>query len=193
MLQDDEPSVVVRLWLAVVMVSVFGTMATDALHVELGIPYAASTTFYAAALAAIFTVWSRTENTLSIHSITTRRRELFYWATVLTTFALGTAVGDLTAVTMHLGCFSSGVLFGVLIAIPALAHWRFRLPAIPAFWFAYVLTRPLGASFADWAGVSHARNGLGVGTLEVSLVLLVAITGLAAYLANTQTAAGGES
>jgi uncharacterized membrane-anchored protein len=110
-------------WTAVVMVAVFGTMAADGLHVELGVPYAVSTPFFAVALAVIFVLWYRTEKTLSIHSIYTRPREMFYWATVLATFALGTAAGDLTATTLHLGYLGSGILFTAVIAIPAVAYW----------------------------------------------------------------------
>ncbi|WP_042384186.1 COG4705 family protein [Streptacidiphilus melanogenes] len=170
-------------WFAVVMVSVFGTMAADVLHVQLGIPYIVSTGFFAVVLAAILGLWYATEKTLSIHSITTRRRELFYWATVLTTFALGTATGDMTASTLKLGYFSSGVLFAVLIAIPTVGHWKLGLNAIFAFWFAYIVTRPLGASFADWMGVSHSRGGLDWGTGPVSLVLAAVIAVLVGYLA----------
>ncbi len=173
-------------WTTVVMVAIFGTMAADGLHVELGVPYVASSAFYVVALAAVFGTWYRMEGTLSIHSISTRRRELFYWAAVLATFALGTAVGDFTAITLHLGYFSSGVLFVALIAVPAIAHWRFRLNPILAFWTAYVVTRPLGASFADWLGVTRARGGLGYGTLRISLVLLVAIAACVAYLTANQ-------
>jgi uncharacterized membrane-anchored protein len=162
-------------WLAVVMVSVFGTMAADVAHIVLGVPYFASTAVFAIALAGVFLVWHRVEKTLSIHSIVTRRRELFYWAAVLTTFALGTAAGDMTAVTLHLGYLASGIFFAVAIAIPAIAYRWMRLGAIPAFWFAYILTRPLGASFADWMGVSTARGGLAWGTGLVSLGLLVLI------------------
>ncbi|MGW7004115.1 COG4705 family protein [Streptomyces sp. NPDC054933] len=170
-------------WLAIVMVSVFGTMAADVLHVGLGVPYFASTAFYVVVLAAVFAAWYASEKTLSIHSIHTRRREAFYWATVMATFALGTAAGDMTAVNMHLGFFSSGVMFAVLIAIPALAYWRFGLNEIFAFWFAYIVTRPLGASFADWMGVPHSRGGLGVGTGPVSLALAVVIAVFVGYLA----------
>jgi uncharacterized membrane-anchored protein len=173
-------------WAAVVMVSVFGTMAADVLHVGLGVPYVASTAFFVVALAAVFVVWYASEKTLSIHSIVTWRRELFYWATVMTTFALGTAAGDMTAVTMHLGYFASGVMFAVLIAIPALAYSRFALNGILAFWCAYVLTRPLGASFADWMGVSHGRGGLALGTGPVSLALGVVILALVGYLSVTR-------
>jgi uncharacterized membrane-anchored protein len=173
-------------WFAVVMVSVFGTMTADAVHIGLGIPYLVSTVFFVVALAVVFALWYASERTLSIHSIRTRRRELFYWATVLTTFALGTAVGDMTAVTLHLGYLASGILFAVLMAIPAVAHWRLGLGAVPAFWLAYIVTRPLGASFADWGGVSHARGGLDLGTGTVSLALTVLIVGFVGYLAVTR-------
>jgi uncharacterized membrane-anchored protein len=170
-------------WLAVVMVSVFGTMAADVLHAGLGILYLVSTAFFVVALTVILVAWYASEKTISIHSIHTRRRELFYWATVMATFALGTAAGDLTAITLHLGYFSSGVMFAVLFAIPALAYWRFGLNEIFAFWFAYIVTRPFGASFADWVGVSHARGGLGLGTGPVSLGLAIVILGFVGYLA----------
>jgi len=157
-------------WLTVIMVSIFRTMAADVLHVGLGIPYVASTSFFAAALAVILGVWYMSERTLSIHSIFTRRREFFYWATILTTFALGTAAGDMTASTMHLGYFKSGLVFAVLIALPALGYWLLRINEIFAFWFAYIITRPLGATFADWIGVPSTGGGLGIGTGVVSLV-----------------------
>ncbi|WP_199178668.1 COG4705 family protein [Acidimangrovimonas sediminis] len=173
-------------WLAVVMVSVFGTMAADVLHVGLGVPYVVSTPFFAAALAVILWLWHRTEGTLAIHSIRSRRREVFYWATVLATFALGTAAGDMTATSLHLGYLDSGVLFAALIVLPALAYWQFGLPEVPAFWTAYILTRPLGASFADWMGVNHERGGLDWGTGPVSLGLFVLILLFVGYLARTR-------
>jgi uncharacterized membrane-anchored protein len=169
-------------WLAVAMVSVFGTMAADVAHVGLGVPYLASTAFFLVALAAIFFGWHRSEKTLSIHSITTRRRESFYWATVLATFALGTAAGDLTAKTLMLGYLPSAVVFGVVIVVPLVAHKRFRLNAIAAFWFAYVVTRPLGASFADWFALPRDASGLGWGSGPITLVLTIAIVGLVGYL-----------
>ena len=172
-------------WLAVAMVGVFGTMAADALHVGLGVPYIASTVFYAVVLAVVFRAWYVSEGTLSIHSIRTPRREMFYWAAVLATFALGTAAGDLTAVTFGLGFFASGLLFAAVIAIPALGYWRFGMNSILAFWFAYVVTRPLGASFADWLAVSPERGGLGIGTGPVSFVLAAMIAGFVAYLSVT--------
>lgn len=173
-------------WLAVAMVGVFGTMAADVLHVGLGVPYGVSTGLFAAALTAIFWLWSHTEHTLSIHSISTTRRELFYWATVVTTFALGTAVGDLTAVTFHLGYLTSAVLFVAAILVPALGRWRWHLNAVFGFWFAYILTRPLGASLADWAGVSHVRGGLNLGPGPVGLTLAILIIGSVTYLTATE-------
>lgn len=175
-----------RYWLAVAMVGVFGTMCADVLHVGLGIPYVVSTTFYAIVLAVVFRTWYRIEGTLSIHSITTERRELFYWAAVLATFALGTAAGDLTAVTFGLGFFASGLLFAAIIAVPALGYFRFGMNSILAFWFAYVVTRPLGASFADWLAVSSARGGLALGTGPVSFVLAAMIAGLVWFLTATR-------
>jgi uncharacterized membrane-anchored protein len=174
-----------RYWLAVAMVGVFGTMCADVLHVGLGIPYIVSTVFYAIVLAVVFRTWYRTEGTLSIHSITTERREAFYWAAVLATFALGTAAGDLTAVTFGFGFFGSGLLFAAIIAIPALGYFRFGMNSILAFWFAYVVTRPLGASFADWLAVSSARGGLALGTGPVSFVLAAAIAMFVAFLTST--------
>ncbi|MGK4581817.1 COG4705 family protein [Kitasatospora sp. HPMI-4] len=170
-------------WTTIVMVSVFGTMAADVLHVALGVPYLVSAPFFLLALAVVFGVWYATERTLSIHSIRTRRREVFYWATVLATFALGTAVGDLTATTMNLGYLGSGIMFAVLIAVPAAAHRWLRLGAVPSFWIAYVLTRPLGASFADWMAVSHERGGLDLGLGPVTAVWTAAILALVGYLA----------
>jgi uncharacterized membrane-anchored protein len=172
-------------WSVVVMVSVFGTTAADALHILVGIPYIISTTFYLIVLVIIFICWYRSEKTLSIHSVFTRRREMFYWATVLATFALGTAAGDTTATTLHLGYFSSGLLFAGLIAIPALAHWWFNISEIFTFWFAYILTRPLGASFADWMAVPHRQGGLGFGTGPTSLGLFILVIIFVGYLAIT--------
>jgi uncharacterized membrane-anchored protein len=172
-------------WFAVVMVSIFGTMEADVLHIQFGIPYIATTIFFGCVLALIFIVWYACEKTLSIHSIFTTRREVFYWATVLITFALGTALGDLTATTLNLGFFSSGILFVILFSIPAIGHWKFNLNPILAFWTAYVLTRPLGASFADWFGVSQARGGLDFGPGKVSLVLTALIVILVAYVSAT--------
>jgi uncharacterized membrane-anchored protein len=173
-------------WLAVVMVGVFGTMAADVLHVGFGVPYLVSTALYAVLLAAVYFAWQRTERTLSIHSIDTFRREAFYWAAVVATFALGTAAGDMTAVTLHLGYFFSIVLFAVVILVPASGYRWFNWNPIFAFWFAYVVTRPLGASIADWLGKPKDVGGLGVGDGVVSVVLAVLIIGLVGYLAVTR-------
>jgi uncharacterized membrane-anchored protein len=168
-------------WLAVVMVAIFGTMAADVLHVVLHIPYVVTTVGFATALALVFTTWYLTERTLSIHTIYPGRRELFYWATVMATFALGTAAGDMTASTLGLGYFASVVLFAILIAVPAVGYARFGFNEIAAFWFAYVVTRPLGASVADWLGKPYL-GGLGLGDARVALVLTVAIIGFVAFL-----------
>jgi uncharacterized membrane-anchored protein len=173
-------------WLAVLMVAIFGTMGADVLHIVLGVSYLHSSIFFASALAVIFASWYAVEKTLSIHSIFTPRRELFYWATVMTTFALGTALGDLMAVTARLGYLGAGILFIVLFAMPALAYKLLGLNAIAAFWWAYVLTRPLGASFADWFGKPTSITGLGFGDGPVCLVLSILIVGFVAYLAITR-------
>jgi uncharacterized membrane-anchored protein len=179
-------------WLAVAMVAVFGTMGADVVHIGLGVPYAVSTVFFALCLTVIFAVWYATERTLSIHSIYTPRRELFYWATVMATFALGTAAGDMTASTMGLGYFTSGVMFAVLFALPALGYRLINLDPILAFWTAYVLTRPFGASFADWAGKATSLSGLGLGTGAVSVVLTIVIVILVSYLMVRQKDIGDK-
>jgi len=172
-------------WLTAVMVAIFGTMAADVVHIVLGIPYIVSTVFFALALGVIFLCWFLSEKTLSIHSIYTLRRELFYWAAIMATFALGTAAGDMTASTLGLGYFTSGLLFTALFLLPALGYWRFRLNAIFAFWFAYIMTRPLGASFADWFGKPQSFSGLGLGTGLISLILGVLIVAFVGYLTIT--------
>jgi uncharacterized membrane-anchored protein len=173
-------------WFAVTMVAVFGTMAADAVHIELGVPYALSAAMCAVGLTVIFGAWYLAEGTLSIHSIDTRRRELFYWAAVLATFAMGTAVGDLTAYTLHLGFLASGLLFTVVFAIPFVARRLAGLGEVVAFWFAYIITRPLGASYADWLGVPKSLGGLDYGRGTVAVVLTLAIIALVAYFAVTR-------
>lgn len=169
-------------WLAIVLVAVFGTMVADVLHVVLDVPYAASTAALAALLAVVFLAWHRVEGTLSIHSIDTRRRELFYWAAVMATFALGTAAGDLTAGTLGLGYPASAALFALAMAVPAVG-WRWLgWNSVASFWSAYVITRPLGASIADALGKS-ALGGLGLGDGRVSVALSIAMAVLVAYLA----------
>jgi uncharacterized membrane-anchored protein len=159
-------------------------MAADVLHVEFGVPYVASAAGFAIVLAIVFAIWHRSEGTLSIHSITTARRETFYWLAVLATFAMGTATGDLTAYTANLGFLSSGLIFAGAFLVPAVA-WRFLgLQPILAFWTAYVLTRPLGASFADWMGKARSAGGLGWGDGSVAGVLFVLIAALVAYVST---------
>jgi uncharacterized membrane-anchored protein len=162
-------------WLTVVLVSIFGTMVADVLHIFVGIPYLASTIGFGVALAVILLLWNRNEGTLSIHSVSTRRRETFYWATVLATFALGTAAGDLAASSFGLGYLLSGVAFSVVFALPFVLRQGGRLGEVASFWTAYIITRPLGASFADWMGVSRDRGGLNWGTGWVSLVIAIVV------------------
>jgi uncharacterized membrane-anchored protein len=180
-------------WLAVTMVAVFGTMTADVTHIEFGVPYIVSTVIFAITLAIIFAAWYQVEGTLSFHSIHTRRREAFYWVAVLATFAMGTAIGDFTAYAAHLGFFSSGLLFTVVFALPAIGYWLFKLNAVLAFWLAYILTRPIGASFADWTGKPHSFGGLNFGDGPVAFVLATFIIALVLYLSlsskDTQAAA----
>jgi uncharacterized membrane-anchored protein len=159
-------------WSAVMMVAVFGTMAADMVHKDFGVPYAVTTGVGVVAVALTFWRWHRVEGSLAIHSITTRRRETFYWSAVSFTFALGTAAGDLTASGLHFGFAGSIVFFGIAFAVPALAHWRFRLNGIVAFWWAYIITRPLGASVADWLSKPHKAGALGYGDGPVAALLL---------------------
>lgn len=168
-------------WLVVIMVSIFGTTAADVIRVGLGIPYMASTFFFVIMLAAVLLTWYVKEKSLSIHSINTRRREVFYWLTVLTTFALGTSAGDLTASSLHLGYLASGIMFFALMLIPAVCYWLFNMKEVMAFWFAYILTRPVGASFADWFSAAHANGGVGYSKGAVSLVLFIAIVILVVF------------
>jgi uncharacterized membrane-anchored protein len=168
-------------WFAVMMVAVFGTMAADGIRDGAGVPYSVTTPVFAAITAAIFVVWRRREGTLSIHSIDTPRRERFYWAAVLSTFALGTAAGDLTAYQLRLGFWSSAVLFAFVIAIPALLWARGQMNPIFAFWFAYIVTRPLGASFADGFSKPTAQ-GLDLGDGVVSAIALIVFVAMVAYV-----------
>src|ERR1700730_15307078 len=151
------------------MVGVFGTMCADVLHVGFGVPYIASSVLYGVALVAVFVAWQRTERTLSIHSINTPRREAFYWAAVVATFATGTALGDFNAYTLNLGYFTSAAIFAAVIVVPAVGFRWFRWNAIFSFWFAYVITRPLGASIADALGKPKVSGGLGLGAGPVVL------------------------
>ena len=168
-------------WLTVVLVSVVGTQITDALTDRLGVSLYASTAAFSVALAAVFAVWYRRERTLSIHTIVTRRRELFYWAAILFTFALGTAAGDLATEALGLG-FRLGVMsFGALIAVIAVAY-RLGANAVLTFWLAYILTRPLGASLGDLLSQAPTYGGLGLGVIGTSVVFLGAIVALVAFV-----------
>lgn len=169
-------------WFAVAMVALFGTMVADVIHIQFGIPYPYSTVGFLLILAVVFTWWYRVEHSLSIHEITTKRREMFYWLTVIATFALGTAAGDWTAYSLHLGYFHSGVLFAAVMLIPILGALVFRANSIAMFWLAYIITRPLGASFADWFGKPHTMTGLGYGDGTVSLVLWLLLIGAVCYM-----------
>jgi uncharacterized membrane-anchored protein len=169
-------------WFLAVAIAIFGTGVSDTLHIAIGIPYAGTTAFWCVVLAAVFWRWHRSEGTLSIHSITTRRREAYYWATVFATFALGTALGDLTATSLNLGYLPSGLMFAGIFAIPAIAWWRFGLNPVVAFWAAYVVTRPLGASFADYVSKSHSISGINFGDGPTSGVSTLAIILVVAYI-----------
>jgi uncharacterized membrane-anchored protein len=172
-------------WFLAMAIAIFGTGVADAVH-QAGIPYAGTSALWAIILAIIFWRWYKGEGTLSIHSVTTNRREKFYWATVFATFALGTAVGDLTATSMNLGFLLSGVVFAGIFLIPLVGWWRFRLNAVLAFWFAYVLTRPLGASFADYVSKPRLLSGIDFGDGQTAGVATIAIVILVAYLTITR-------
>jgi uncharacterized membrane-anchored protein len=169
-------------WFLAYAIAIFGTGVSDFLHLDVGIPYAGTTLLWAVVLAAIFWAWHFSEGTLSIHSITTQRREAFYWATVFATFALGTALGDFTATSLGLGYPASSILFGVVILVPALGRWRLGLNSIAAFWMAYVVTRPLGASIADYISKPANISGLGFGDGPTALVFTVAVVIFVSYL-----------
>ena len=173
-------------WLAVVLISIVGTLITDNLVDNLGVSLVACTSIFAAALAATFVGWYASEGTLSIHSIRTPKREAFYWLAILFTFALGTAAGDLVAEHLNLGYWKSAFLFAGIIGVIALAHLKFHLNAILSFWLAYILTRPLGASIGDYLSQPRANGGLGWGTVGTSAIFLATILGVVIYLAKTK-------
>jgi uncharacterized membrane-anchored protein len=170
-------------WFLAYSIAIFGTGVADFLHLDVGIPYAGTTLLWALLLVAVFWTWQHQEGTLSIHSVTTQRREAFYWATVFATFALGTALGDFTATSLGLGYLASGIFFGVVILIPALAWWRMGLNSIAAFWMAYVVTRPLGASFADYISKPPSLSGIGFGDGPTAVVFTMAVFIFVSYLA----------
>ncbi len=170
-------------WSLAYAIAITGTGVSDFLHLDAHIPYAGTTLLWAAILGAIFWLWHRNEGTLSIHSITTQRREGYYWATVFATFALGTALGDFTAASLNLGYLDSGILFAVIFLIPGVAYWQLGLNGVAAFWMSYVVTRPLGASFSDWISKPKNITGLNLGNGTTAIVFAVAVAVFVSYLA----------
>jgi uncharacterized membrane-anchored protein len=182
-------------WFLAYAIATTGTGVADFIHLDLHVPYIGTTILWAAALAGVFWGWQRSEGTLSIHSIVIQRREAFYWATVFATFALGTALGDLTAITFNWGYLPSALIFTVIILLPALARLRFGLSSIAAFWMSYVVTRPLGASVADWIDKPKGAGGLGVGDGPTAIAFALSVFVLVSYLAIARPdiqAADGE-
>ncbi|MDX6258073.1 MAG: hypothetical protein QOJ11_4407 [Frankiales bacterium] len=184
-------------WLSVVLISVVGTLITDNLTDNVGISLVTTTVVFAVVLAAVFAGWFASERTLSIHSITTTRREAWYWLAILFTFALGTAAGDLTAERLGVGYWQSALLFAGLIAAVAAGHFALRWrdsvldarsasQAVLAFWLAYILTRPLGASIGDYLSQATADGGLGLGTVLTSVIFLAAILAMVVFLSATR-------
>ena len=173
-------------WLAVVLISVVGTQITDNLVDNLGVTLPTTTVAFSIALAVVFAAWFASERTLSIHTIYTTRREAFYWLAILFTFALGTAAGDLTAERLNLGYWVSALMFAGVIVAVAVAHYRFRLNAVLAFWIAYILTRPLGASLGDYLSQPKHTGGLGLGTTVTSAIFLVTILLVVVFLSVTR-------
>jgi uncharacterized membrane-anchored protein len=172
-------------WISVVLISVVGTLITDNMVDNFGISLETSTIFFTLALSGTFAVWYAFEKTLSIHTIYTTQREAFYWLAILFTFALGTAAGDLVAEGFGLGYLETGLIFGGSVAIIALAYYVVEVSGILAFWLAYILTRPLGASFGDLFSQTSDHGGLGFGTTNTSFIFLAAIAALVAYLTLT--------
>lgn len=177
-------------WVSVVLISVVGTLITDNITDHFGVPLQVTTTLFALALAATFAAWYGVEKTLSIHTIFTTRRELFYWAAILFTFALGTAAGDLLAEQLKLGYLLSALVFGAGIALTYAAYRVVGLNAVAAFWIAYILTRPFGASFGDLLSQPSSNGGLGLGTVGTSAIFLAVIVMLIAAMTAAQRRAG---
>jgi uncharacterized membrane-anchored protein len=170
-------------WFLALAIATAGTGVADTMHLVLGMPYAVTSVFWLVVLAAVFFVWDRSEHTLDIHSITTSRREKFYWSVVFATFCLGTALGDFAASTLGLGYLASACLFTLVILIPW-GGWKFlKWNAIFSFWFAYVITRPVGASFADYLSKGHNLSGADFGDWQTALLLTSVVVGLVAYTA----------
>jgi Uncharacterized membrane-anchored protein conserved in bacteria len=177
-------------WLAVVLISVVGTLISDNLVDNLGVALQTTTIIFSIALLVTFVVWYLSEKTLSVHTIYTTRRETFYWLAILFTFSLGTAGGDLFSEGLKLGYLNSTLIFAALIGIVALAFYCFKLNEVTAFWIAYILTRPLGASLGDFLSQSHADGGLNLGTVGTSVIFLITIFGIVIYLTRTKRDVG---
>ena len=169
-------------WLAVVLISIVGTLVTDNLVDNFGVPLIATTILFTVALAVTFLLWFRSESTLSIHAIFTTRREIYYWLAILFTFALGTAAGDLVAEQFGLGYLATGILFGMIIASLTAGYFLMGLDAVLGFWLVYIFTRPLGASFGDLLSQPIRYGGLGLGTVITSALFLAAIAGIVALM-----------
>ena len=178
-------------WLAVVLISIAGTLVTDDLVDNLGVPLETTTIIFAIALTVTFITWFISEKTLSIHSIYTTKRETFYWVAILFTFALGTAAGDLISEGLNLGYFISALIFALLIAVVALLHYKFKLNSVTSFWMAYILTRPLGASLGDLFSQKRADGGIGLGTVGTTVIFLLIILCVVIYLSKTKKDATG--
>jgi uncharacterized membrane-anchored protein len=172
-------------WVAVVLISIVGTLVTDNMVDNFGVSLVSSTVFFALALSLTFLVWYRSEKTLSIHSIYTNRREAFYWLAILFTFALGTAAGDLVAEYFGIGYLATGILFGMIIASYAVGYFWLGLDAILGFWLAYIFTRPLGASFGDLLSQPREYGGFGLGTIITSVIFLSAIAAIIVFMSLT--------
>lgn len=173
-------------WLAVVSISIVGTLITDNLVDNLGVSLETTTVAFALALIATFACWYGFERTLSIHTIFTFRREAFYWLAILFTFALGTAAGDLLAEGLGLGYLQAGLMYGLLICAVAFSFYGLKVNAVLAFWLAYILTRPMGASFGDLLSQSTDNGGLGLGTVVTSIVFLACIAGTVVYMTRSR-------
>jgi uncharacterized membrane-anchored protein len=173
-------------WFAVVLISIVGTLITDNLVDNYGVALETTTIIFTLALLATFAAWYVSEKTLSIHSIYTTKREAFYWSAILFTFSLGTAAGDLIAEGLDLGYLKSALMFAALIGVVTIAYYRFKLNAVSAFWIAYILTRPLGASLGDFLSQPLDAGGLALSTMGTSAVFLVTILGLVIYLTKTR-------
>ncbi|WP_421578702.1 hypothetical protein [Shinella sp. M31] len=174
-------------WLAVVLISIVGTLVTDNLVDNFGVPLIATTILFTVALAVTFLLWFRSESTLSIHAIFTTRREVYYWLAILFTFALGTAAGDLVAEQFGLGYLATGILFGMIIASLTAGYFLMGLDAVLGFWLVYIFTRPLGASFGDLLSQPIRYGGLGLGTVITSALFLAAIAGIVALMSVGRT------